>query len=226
MQVIFVAIFALTCRDVIAFGPSSDAKHNFKELMAVKWLTCTFEPVELASGQILELIRFDRDIRRTLIVTVPRDESKVEGNFFKPDNFFGYPMTFVFNDAKSRIQLLPPPSDKEFDFTSTVIVQELDWLTPGLLQVTTILSFAKGSGSELVLNVVIYPGKVPKEETFVAIANMAIFDGIIVISARCTDDLSDEIRADVEKIRMELEPSDKSLMNSEKPKLVKPPSSP
>ena len=111
--------------------------------MAIKWLTCNFEPVETASGEMLEGIKFDPEKKRTHIVTVTREKAE-KGWVFKPTGPFGVPMTLVFDAAKSRAQLHFPinqPHDNGVTVeVGTVNVHHLSWLFSGALQVTIVLA--------------------------------------------------------------------------------------
>jgi hypothetical protein len=205
MQEIFINDITLTCKDVIAHGPSSGAKNNFEELIAVKWLTCSFGPVETDSGEILDFIGFDRREKRTRIFTVPLDESKVIKEFvIDKDSPFAKPMILVFDTGKSRVQLVYGSKlfdTKENSATSLINVQKVDWLTPGALQLTITVSH---ENSSLVLNLVIYAGN-KIEEKFRALANFTLFGAMIVMSAQCSDNIDQDIFPEVKENQLNLE---------------------
>ena len=143
MLIAFFIVYALTSGQSLAFGPSSDAKHDFKELMAVNWLTCNFEPVLTESGEILDGIGFDPKENRTRILTVPVEKSEIiKSLIMDEDAPFSKPMTLVFDTVKRQVQLAYPSrffSSKAGSFSSFIIVQEVAWLTPGAFQNTLLI---------------------------------------------------------------------------------------
>ena len=211
--VMVIALLTLTGRDAIGLSATPEEIQQFEELMAAKWLTCKFEPIETVSGDILDRIGFDPEKKRTYIITTTPNETEkgLLGILTQPGGPFGLPMTLVFDDAKSRARLHFPikhpknnqPHDDQVSVeVASVNVQQVNWFDAGALRVTIIWRvFAENS---FVGNVVIFPAKAA-DESFAAIANIFMDLGMFVVSARCTADIGDEIRPDVEKIRSELE---------------------
>jgi len=201
---VFFALI-LICKGVQAFGPSSDEKQAFKDLMAVTWLTCTFEPLLTDSGEVLDGIGFDPRENRNRIITLPLEKSEiVKDIILDEDSPFVRPMTLVFDIAKSKVQLAYPSrffGKDQGSFNSLINVQEVGWLTPGALQLTHIIEI----GNDLiVLNLVIYPGN-KIEENFRALANFTYFGVMIVMAAQCSDNIEEDILPELKEIQLKLE---------------------
>jgi len=188
----------------MAFGPSSDEKLKFKELMDVKWLTCLFEPVKTDSGEILEFIGFDPQEKRVRIKTSSPGETEMMDDFLDEENPFSKPMTLVFDDAKTRVKLAYPSillTGDDVSALSMINVQKVDWLTPGALLLTILVKYEK---IEMLLNLVVIPGK-NTEGKFPAYLSFSYFGFSIFLSAQCSDEIDDDIRPEIVKYHSELQ---------------------
>jgi hypothetical protein len=205
MPALVFSALLLICNGVLAFGPSSDEKQAFKELMAVTWLTCNFEPVLTDAGEVLDGIGFDPRENRNRIITLPLEKSEiVKDVILDEDSPFARPMTLVFDIAKSKVQLAYPSrffGKDQGSFTSLINVQEVGWLTPGALQLTHIIEV---ENDLIILNLVIYPGN-KIEENFRALANFTYFGVMIVMAAQCSDNIDEDILPELKEINLRLE---------------------
>ena len=200
---VFIALL-LICKGVLALGPSSDDKHAFKELMAVTWLTCSFEPLLTDSGEVLDGIGFDPEENRNRIITVPLEKSEIIKNMTRNEDFpFARPMILVFDTVKKQVQLAYPSrllDSEEGSTTSIINVLEVAWLTPGAFQLTLMIRSKKVS---IVMNLVIYPGN-KIGENFRALANFTYFGFMIVMAAQCSDNIDEDILPELKEIHLKL----------------------
>ena len=178
-------------RGAVALETPSEDRYNFRELVRSSWLSCSFEPIEVAPGKQLDIILFDQDEIATRLVTTPVYEPAAIKVFTDPGKLGR--MDLVFDEAKTRVHwLLAGDLATESDtIESLVHLQQADWITPGSLQITHIIS---DRDSSIVINLVIHPRRV-SENAFAAIANTSFLGGLIVAGGSCTDDV-DEITAD------------------------------
>ena len=184
----------------IALETPSEDRRNFRELVRSSWLSCRFEPIEVAPGKQLDIILFDEDEITTRLVTTPVYEPAAIRVFTDPQRLGR--MDLVFDATKTRVHwLLTGELASESDAIESLIhLQQADWVTPGSLQITHIV---RDRDSSIVINLVIHPRRV-SEDAFAAIANTAFLGGLIVAAGSCTDvvDESTEarMRAALEKI--------------------------
>ncbi len=182
--------------------PSED-RRNFRELMRASWLSCSFEPIEVAPGKQLDIILFDEDVLATRLVTTPVYEPAAIKVFTDNDKLGR--MDLVFDATKKRVRwLLAGELATESDaIESLVHLQQADWITPGSLQITHIV---RDRDSSIVINLVIHPRRV-SEDAFAAIANTAFLGGLIVAAGSCTDVVDDALEA---RMRAALEQFDQA----------------
>ena len=189
----------------MAFGPSPDDKLKFKELMEVKWLTCLFEPVTTDSGEILEFIGYHPEAKRTQVKTSLPGELEMIDDFLEDeDSPFSKPMTLVFDDAKTKVKLVYPSilvAGDDVPASSTINIQEVDWLTPGAL---LLFIPTKSEGVVIILNLVVIPGK-NTEGKFQAYMNFSYFGFVLFLAAQCSDEIDDDIRPEILIYRSELQ---------------------
>jgi hypothetical protein len=201
------------------FGTSVEEKKNFEELTSAKWLTCSFEPIESNSGEIFEGIYLDRDSIQAL--TKPAEKSEIMKDFrdFQEaqegtdegriiiNDFYFYPMTLIFDSRKSKVQLLFPLNSitKEIEnVDSTVVVQDLDFVVAGALQIYMLVQLSNGT---LPVSVTITSSKTDKQEFLGVISfNMAV--GILVMSARCSPEVPGDLRPAANEMYRKLEDSE------------------
>ncbi len=182
--------------------PSED-RRNFRELMRASWLSCSFEPIEVAPGKQLDIILFDEDVLATRLVTTPVYEPAAIKVFTDNDKLGR--MDLVFDATKKRVRwLLAGELATESDaIESLVHLQQADWITPGSLQITHIV---RDRDSSIVINLVIHPRRV-SEDAFAAIANTAFLGGLIVAAGSCTDVVDDALET---RMRAALEQFDQA----------------
>ncbi len=81
--VMVFTFFALTGQNAAGLNETPEERQAFEELMAVKWLTCNFEPVETPSGDVLDSIGFDPEGNHIRTFTAPRDKSSIVEIFLR-----------------------------------------------------------------------------------------------------------------------------------------------
>ncbi len=182
---------ALVSGSAVALETPSEDRRHFRELMRASWLSCTFEPIEVAPGKQLDIILFDEEQITTRLVTTPVYEPAAI-KVFTDTQKLGR-MDLVFDEAKTRVRwLLAGELATESDaIESLVHLQQADWITPGSLQITHIV---RDRDSSIVINLVIHPRRV-SEDAFAAIANTSFLGGLIVAAGSCTDVVDDATAA-------------------------------
>lgn len=200
-------------------GPSTEDKRKFSALTSTKWLTCTFDPLESTTGEVIEAIFAGGSNGPVRFKTKPPEESETarfltelkdslrgdDANKIKVDaDILLHQMTFVFNSKKSKVSWLLPHSslvsgDKKIE--SFINIQDVGWVAPGALLVTTIV----GSSEDSMLRVIAIYSRKTADGEFVGVVSNYFGAGIILMSIRCTDEISDDIKPSVLKIHRELD---------------------
>lgn len=178
-------------RGALALETPSEDRRNFRELVRSSWLSCRFQPIEVAPGKQLDIILFDEDQTTTRLVTTPVYEPAAIKVFTDPQRLGR--MDLVFDATKTRVHwLLGGELASESDaIESLVHLQQADWITPGSLQITHII---RDRDSSIVINLVIHPRRV-SEDAFAAIANTSFLGGLIVAAGSCTDVVDESTEA-------------------------------
>ena len=204
-------IGALTTSEALAFGPSSDEIAKFRELMAVKWLSCEFEPIASDGGELLEFIGFDPVASRMRIQTAPPGETEfIEDSIDDEDSPFNKSMVLVFDRQKIRVRLVYPsrmnPSARRkpsriMQKETLIHVQEVDWLTPGTVQFFSVIEL---EGVQTVFGMMLVPGK-NKNGNYRALAHFSVFGFLVLMSAQCSEEIEPGLLTEIEKAHTQLE---------------------
>jgi hypothetical protein len=203
-RVILLVVMSIASFDTFSGGPSLDAVRRFEELMGVKWLACNFDLVKLDSGEVIEAIGFDENKDRIRVLVSPMDETEFAEAFVDDKSPFAKTMVIVFNESKTRFQLVYPsimlPDDSSSP-TTMFRVQEVAWLTPGSFQLTFAIDI---DGSKAILNMTVIPRKNMAGD-YQALATTSFLGVLILMSAQCSDEVEDDLHPELEKIRNKLQ---------------------
>ena len=204
-------IGVLSATGAPALGPSADEIAKFRELMAVKWLSCEFAPLAADSGELLEFIGFDFEKRRMRIRTAPPGETEfIESSVYDDESPLAKPMILVFDRDKTLVELVypsrlnPATRNKRLQMIqkeTLTNVQDVGWLSPGVVQFSIVIEV---DGDQSLFGMILVPGKNAGGK-FRALAHLSLFGFLLVMSAQCSEDIEPDLLVEIEKVQALLE---------------------